>query len=116
MKPVTQINVITIQPDKTEEYFAAQLSYLASIDLPPGLISIRMYKGTDGKSAVLVSKYESLEALQAVQQRAVLKQHIERIRPLIESASPALYEEVYAAENFSQAKSDNTARPTGEQG
>ncbi|HEX8712999.1 MAG TPA: antibiotic biosynthesis monooxygenase [Terracidiphilus sp.] len=114
MKPVTQINVISIKPGKTEEYFAAQLGYLASIDLPPGLISIRMYKGTDGKSAVLVSKYESLEALQAVQQRAVLKQHIERIRPLIEAATPAVYEEVYAAEAFSQAKSDTLAPTSGE--
>lgn len=100
MKPVTQINVIAIKPGKTNEFIEAQKSYIASIDLPPGLISFRMYKSLDGKSVALVSQYESARALEEVQQRAVLQQHIEKVRPLVEASAPALYEEFYASGNI----------------
>jgi quinol monooxygenase YgiN len=100
MQSVTQINVIAIKPGKADEFIEAQKRYIASIDLPPGLIGVRMYKSADGKSAVLVAQYESTKALEAVQQRAVLKEHIEKVRPLVESSSPALYEEVYTAGDF----------------
>lgn len=99
MKPVTQINVIAIKPGKTDEFIEAQRSYIASVALPPGLISFRMYRSVDGKSVALVSQYESATALEQAQQRAVLQQHIETVRSLVESSSPALYEELYAAEN-----------------
>lgn len=100
MQSVTQINVISIKPGRADEFIEAQKSYIGSIDLPPGLIGVRMYKSTDGKSAVLVAQYESSKALEEVQQRAVLKQHIEKVRPLVESSSPALYEEVYTSGDF----------------
>jgi quinol monooxygenase YgiN len=100
MKPVTQINVISIKPGRADEFIESQKSYIASIDLPPGLIGIRMYKSTDGKLAVLVAQYESIKALEEVQKRAVLKQHIEEVRPLVEASNPALYEEVYTEGDF----------------
>lgn len=100
MQPVTQINVISIKPGKTDEFIEAQKSYIGSIDLPPGLIGVRMYKSADGNSAVLVAQYESAKALEEVQQRQVLKQHIEKVRPLVESSIPALYEEVYTVGDY----------------
>ena len=100
MKPITQINVIAIKPGKTNEFIEAQRNYIASVALPPGLIGFRMYKSMDGTSVVLVSQYESAKALEEVQQRAVLQQHIEKIRPLVESSGPILCEEFYAAGNI----------------
>jgi hypothetical protein len=38
MKPVTQINVLSIKPDKVDEFYAADQSYIASATLPKGLI------------------------------------------------------------------------------
>lgn len=97
MKPITQINVISIKPGKADEFFEAQQSYIASVTPPPGLIGIRMYKSMDGNSAVLVTQYESAKALDEVRQRAVLMEHIEKIQPLIESSTRTVYEELYAA-------------------
>lgn len=59
-----------------------------------------MYKSADGKAAVLVAQYESSKALEEVQKRAILNQHIKKVRPLVESSSPALYEEVYTAGDY----------------
>jgi hypothetical protein len=38
MKPVTQINVLSIKPEKIDEFFEADRSYIASSSLPKGLI------------------------------------------------------------------------------
>ena len=47
-----------------------------------------------------MTEYESTKALEEVQQRQVLKQHIDKLRPLVESSSPALYAKVYTAGEF----------------
>ena len=96
MKPITQINVISIKPGKADEFFEAQRHYIASITPPPGLIGIRMYKSVDGNSVVLVSQYESAEALEEVRQRSALKEHIEKLESLVEASTRSLYEELYA--------------------
>jgi heme-degrading monooxygenase HmoA len=96
MKPITQINVISIKPGKTDEFFEAQRSYIASIAPPSGLIGIRMYKSMDGNFAVLVTQFESAKALEDARQRAVLREHIAKVQPLVESSTQTLYEELYA--------------------
>jgi heme-degrading monooxygenase HmoA len=58
MKPVTQINFLSIKPGKIDEFIEAQRSYAASAKLPPGVICSRMYRSLDGKSVVRVSQYE----------------------------------------------------------
>ena len=94
MKPVTQINFFSIKPGKIDEFIEAERSYAASTNLPPGLIGSRTYRSPDGKSVVRVSQYESIEAHKEVHQGEALRQHIDRLTPLVESSSPALYEEV----------------------
>jgi quinol monooxygenase YgiN len=100
MKPVTQINFFSIKPGKIDEFIEAERSYAASTNLPPGLIGSRMYRSLDGKSVVRVSQYESIEAHKEVHQDEALRQHIDRLSPLFESSSPALYEEVYTTGDF----------------
>ena len=100
MKPVTQINFFSIKPGKIDEFIEAERSYAASTNLPPGVIGSRMYRSLDGKSVVRVSKYESIEAHKDVHQDEALRQHIDRLSPLFESSSPALYEEVYTTGDF----------------
>jgi quinol monooxygenase YgiN len=100
MKPITQINVLSIKPGKTDEFFEEQRSYIASVTPPPGLVGIRMYKSMDGNTAVLVTQYESAKALEEIRQRAVLREHIEKVQPLVESSTQALFEEVYAVEDI----------------
>ena len=103
MKPVTQINFVSIKPGKIDELIEAQRGY-ASAKLPPGVIGTRMYRSLDGKSVVRVSQYESIEAHKEVHQDETLRQHIDRLSPLVESSGPALYEEVSTAGDFNSPK------------
>ena len=100
MKPVTQINFLSIKPDKIDEFFEADRSYIASASLPKGLIGCRLYKSRDGKSVVRVSQYESVEAHKEYHQSEALRQQIDRLRPFVESSSPTLYEELYTTGDF----------------
>ncbi len=100
MKPVTQINFLSIKPEKIDEFFETDRSYIASATLPKGLIGSRLYRSLDGRSAVRVSHYESVEAHKEIHQSEALRQQIARLRPLVESSSPALCEEVYTTGDF----------------
>ena len=100
MKPVTQINFFSIKPDKVDEFFEADRSYLASVSRPTGLIGSRLYRSSDGRSAVRVSQFESVEALNEIRQSETLRRQIDRLRPLIESSNAGLYEEATAVGNF----------------
>jgi quinol monooxygenase YgiN len=100
MKPVTQINVLSIKPEKVEEFLETDRSYVASTSLPKGLIGSRLYRSLDGRSVVRMSLYESVQAHHDQNQNEALQQQIGRLRPLVESASPALYEEVYTTGDF----------------
>ncbi len=55
MKPVTQINVLSIKPDKVDEFFEADRSYIGSATLPKGVLGSRVYKSLDGRSVARVS-------------------------------------------------------------
>jgi quinol monooxygenase YgiN len=101
MKPVTQINVLSIKPEKSDEFFEVDRSYISSAGtLPKGLIGIRLYRSLDGKSAVRVSQYESVEAHKEIHKSETLRHEIDRLLPLLESSSPGLYEEVHTTGDF----------------
>lgn len=99
MKPVTVINRLVIKPGKMEEFIAAQRQFAAA--LPScGLIGGRMYRGRDDLSAVLVSVFESTAAYEAITQRPEFTDHVRRLAPLVDSASPALFDEAYTTGTF----------------
>lgn len=96
MNPVTQINFLSIKPGKMDEFIEANRRYVASSPLPRGVLSSRMYRSLDGASIVRVTQYESIKALDEVQQDEGLRRQIAILRPLVESSRPALYEEAPA--------------------
>jgi quinol monooxygenase YgiN len=101
MKPVTVINHFAIKPDKMDEFIAAQQNFAATLmQKSNGLSGGRMYRSIDGKSAVLVSQFESASAQEGIRQSDSFRQHVSRLRLLIESASPNLYEEAYTTGDF----------------
>jgi heme-degrading monooxygenase HmoA len=67
---------------------------------PTGLVGGRMYRGSDGTSAVLVSQFESQSAQEEIRRSDAFKQHVNGLQVLIESASPSLYEEAYTTGGF----------------
>jgi quinol monooxygenase YgiN len=100
MKPVTQINFLSIKPDKIDEFFEADRNYVASAPLPKGLIGSRLYRSPDGKSVVRVSQYESAEAHKEYHQSEALRQQIGQLRNLVESSKVEFYEEAYSTGDF----------------
>lgn len=98
--PVTQINFISIKPDKIEEFFEADRNFVASATLPKSLTGSRLYRSLDGKSAVRVTQYESVEAQKEYHQSEALQQQIALLRTFVESSAVDLYEEVRSTGNF----------------
>jgi quinol monooxygenase YgiN len=100
MTPVTQILFLSIKPDKIDEFLEADRNFLASATLPKGLVGSRLYRSPDGKSAVRVVQYESVEAHKEYQQDEALQQQVALLRNFAESASASLYEEVRTTGEF----------------
>jgi quinol monooxygenase YgiN len=100
MKPVTQINFISIKPEKVDEFFELDRNYIASISLPKGLIGSRLYRSLDGRSVVRVTQYESAEAQKEIHQNEALRQQIDKLRVLVDSSSSSLCEETYTTGEF----------------
>jgi quinol monooxygenase YgiN len=99
MNPVIVINRLVIKPGKLEEFIDAQQKFAATLPAC-GLVGGRMYRSVDGQSCVLVSKFESTSAQEAILQRADFKEHLRRLQPLVESSSPVLYAEAYTTGDF----------------
>jgi heme-degrading monooxygenase HmoA len=100
MKPVTQINVLSIKPNKVDEFLEADRIYILSANLPKGLIGTSLYRSLDGRTVVRVSRYESVEAVNEVHQSEALREQIDRLRQFVESSNPSLYEEVHTRGDF----------------
>jgi hypothetical protein len=99
MNSVTVINRFVLKPGTIDAFIEAQQAFVKA--LPPcGLVGGRMYRGTDGASAVLVSTFESKIAQEAIVQRADFKAHLSRLASFVESSSPLVYEEAYTTGDF----------------
>jgi len=100
MAPVTQILFLSIKPGRLEEFLETDRKFIASATLPKGLLGSRLYRSPDGKSAVRVVQYESIEAHQQYQQNPALQQQVALLRDFVESANASLYEEVRTTGDF----------------
>ena len=102
MPPVTIINTFSIKPGKIEDFVTAQQSFAVEVRKNPcGLVGGRLYRSADGASAVLISQFESQAAFEGIRQREDFKQHLQRLAAIVNSASPAAFEEAYTTGNFS---------------
>jgi len=101
MKPVTVINRLVIKSGKMDEFIDAQRNFASGLlTKRSGLIGGRMYRSIDGKSAVLVSQFESESAQEELRQSHAFKQHLNVLQTMVESATPSLYEEAYTTGDF----------------
>jgi quinol monooxygenase YgiN len=101
MAPVTLINTFSIKPGKIEEFVNAQQNFAVELKKAPcGLVGGRLYRSTDGTSAVLISQFESQSAVESIRQREDFKQHVQRMSALVNSANPVPFEEAYTTGSF----------------
>jgi hypothetical protein len=84
-----------------DEFIDAQRNFATAIAAAPtGPIGGRMYRSLAGLKTVLVSQFESLGAQSATMQSAEFTTHLEKMRAMVQSASPDLYEEAYTFGQF----------------
>ncbi|WGD53079.1 hypothetical protein QA641_03810 [Bradyrhizobium sp. CB1650] len=101
MTKVTTINTLVLKPEHVAEYIASQREFTSAISaVPNGPLGGRLYKSIQGTKIVLVSQFDSLAAQTAVMGRPELAAQIEKLRPFVESSSPALYEEAFTYGGF----------------
>ena len=90
------INRFTPKPGCYEDFLRTQVEGLGAMrGRVPGLLGSRFYRGDDRVEAVLVSVFESDEALAAFQAGPLFAAHVARLRPLLETAVPARYQLAY---------------------
>jgi heme-degrading monooxygenase HmoA len=95
------INRLAIKPGKIDEFIEAQQDYAATLmKSPTGLIGSRLYRSVDGMTVVLLSQFESFEANEKIRQTDAFKQNLSRLQSLVESSSPAFYDEAYTTGDF----------------
>lgn len=94
MAKVTAIGTFGIKSGRMEEFIALQREFAMSRCLT-GLLGGRMYRNREGTKAVLVSQFESVEAQETIMGGAELRAQIGKLREMVESSSPDIYEEAY---------------------
>lgn len=99
MARVTVVGTFGIKPGRMDEFISLQREFATST-CPAGLTGGRMYRSRNGTRAVLVSQFESVQAQEAVMQSRELQSHIGKLREMVESSSPDVYEEAYTYGKF----------------
>lgn len=97
---VVTVNVFTPKPGKLDEFIEVQRTGLRRLigDTPPaGWRGGRLYRGKDGKTAVLVSVFDSEELQKRFMERSDFIEHRQRLAALVDRAEPRQYQLVHEA-------------------
>jgi quinol monooxygenase YgiN len=97
MKPVTVINVLTIKDGKMDEFLEIHESFSSGFGRTcAGLTGGRMYRSLDGRTAILISEFESVEAQEKVRNLPEVKENVRQLQPLVEEPKLNIFETAYA--------------------
>lgn len=93
---VTLVNVFTPLPGMADAFIDAQTSeYLRLKGLVKGARGNRLLRSLDGKRAVNIAYFESVELYDAWIASDVFADHLSRIRHLVDKVEPALFDVAY---------------------
>jgi heme-degrading monooxygenase HmoA len=95
-RPVQVINTFNVKPGKMDEFVSVQQNARQQLfgDIP-GLRGSRLHRSLDGATAVLIAVFDSPEDNVRFQATPEFAEHRKRLAPLIEKASPSVYETAY---------------------
>lgn len=95
-EPLVVVNVFTPKPGQLDAFMEVQRSGLQAFrGRIPGLRGGRLLRGHDDATAMLISMFESRQALEAWLGSPLFKAHVQKLSPLLESTAPRTYELVY---------------------
>lgn len=96
---VILVNVFTPLPGMTDAFVQAQTAeYLRLKGLVKGALGNRLLRSLDGKRAVNIAYFESVELYDAWISSDLFAEHLSRIRHLVEKVEPALFDVAYESE------------------
>ncbi|MFH1805028.1 MAG: antibiotic biosynthesis monooxygenase family protein [Pseudomonadota bacterium] len=61
----------------------------------PGLLGGRLLRAEDGKSLIIMARFENRDDLENWKKSDLFAGHLARVRPLIEPASPGLFQAIW---------------------
>jgi quinol monooxygenase YgiN len=97
MTTITLINALAVKPGRMAEFIDLQREFAnAMSSRQDGPLGGRMYRSPDGSKALLSSQFESRDAQAATTGSAEFQAHLARLREMVDSSSPAVFEEAYS--------------------
>src|SRR3954470_19533019 len=98
MTPVILVNCLSIKPGMMDPFIAAQRQFAETGR--PGLNGGLMYSRNDGKTAILVSQFASVAAQEKILHSDAFKEHLNKLRLMVESSNPVPCEVAYTYGDF----------------
>jgi heme-degrading monooxygenase HmoA len=90
-KPLFHINMFTPKSGRIDDFITAQLEGVARLGQIPGLNESRLYRAEDGSRAIVIARFDTIEAYQEFQNGAAFQAERARLKPLLEGVQPAFY-------------------------
>ncbi len=103
--PIVQVTVFTPHEGQLDDFIRRQMEGLPRFGDIPGWHGTRLYRSLDGRTAVLIARFESLEDQQRLSETETFAAHRATLLPLLEGVSSAPYELVY------ERSPDSTPQP-----
>ncbi len=96
MTTITLINPLAVKPGRIDEFIALQRDFANAMSgRQVGPLGGRMYRNQDGSKALLISQFESRETQSATVRSPEFQAHVVRLREMVESSSPEVFDEAY---------------------
>lgn len=95
---ILQVTVFTPHEGRLGEFIRRQLEGLPKFGDIPGWRGTRLYRSVDDRSAVLISRWDSVADQQRLGETDLFAAHRETLLPLLETASSGAYELIYERE------------------
>jgi heme-degrading monooxygenase HmoA len=92
---ILQVTVFTPHEGELGEFIRRQLEGLPRFGDIPGWRGTRLYRSVDDKTAVLISKWDSVEDQRRLGETELFAAHRATLLPLLETVSSGQYELVY---------------------
>lgn len=96
---VVLANVFTPKPGQIDAFCAAQIAeYRRLAGQVDGALGNRLLRAQDGSKAVNVAYFASRAQYDAWQQSDLFRDHLPKIKPLLDAVEPAIYEVAFESE------------------
>ena len=93
---VVLVNMFTPKPGRTEDFIRAQTDeYIRLRGRVEGALGNRLLRALDGKRVVNIAYFKRVELYDAWLASDLFADHLNRIRDLVVSVDPALYQPAY---------------------